>query len=264
MTFPLPAGILLRDVADHLDSLLRTTEVPDYPGAMNGIQVEHRGPVVRVAVAVDASLRTIQGTIDRGANLLVVHHGLFWSGAQPLRGRTYRRFEQLIAHDVAVYSSHLPLDLHPSLGNNSLLARALGLDPIAGFGQFQSVKVGVRGETDQLTSSLVERAAALARAGGSSLISTPISPSRRTRRWAICTGAGASSDSLREAAAAGIDTLVVGEGTHHTGVEAPEMGIAVLYAGHYATETFGVRALGMELERHFGLPWSFVDAPTGL
>lgn len=264
MTIRSSAGILLQDVAEHLDSLLRTTEVPDYPGAMNGIQVEHHGPVVRVAVAVDASLQTIQGAIDGGANLLVVHHGLFWSGAQPLRGGTYRRFQQLIARDVAVYSSHLPLDLHPSLGNNTLLARALGLVPTAGFGKFQSIMVGVRGETDMLTSSLVERAAELARVEGGSLVSTAISPAQRTRRWAICTGAGATSDSLREAAAAQIDTLIVGEGAHHTGVEAPELGITILYAGHYATETFGVRALGAELERYFGLPWSFVHAPTGL
>jgi putative NIF3 family GTP cyclohydrolase 1 type 2 len=89
-------------------------------------------------------------------------------------------------------------------------------------------------------------------------------PGRRTRRWAICTGAGASSDTLREAAAAGVDTLIVGEGPHHTGVEAPELGIAVLYAGHYATETFGVRALGQEVERAFGIPWSYIAAPTGL
>jgi putative NIF3 family GTP cyclohydrolase 1 type 2 len=89
-------------------------------------------------------------------------------------------------------------------------------------------------------------------------------PGRRTRRWALCTGAGASSDTLREAAAANVDTLIVGEGPHHTAVEAQELGIAVLYAGHYATETFGVRALGEELKRSFGLPWSFVAAPTGL
>lgn len=254
----------LERVAAHLDSTLRIAEVPDYPGAVNGVQVEHRGPVTRCAVAVDASLRTIEGAVAAGANLLVVHHGLFWSGVQPLRGRIYQRFQRLIANDVAVYSAHLPLDLHPTLGNNHLLAAALGLHPTAGFARFQSIDVGVRGETDIETSSIIAALEQIASREGGTLTTAGVEPGRRTRRWAICTGAGASSDTLREAAAAGVDTLIVGEGPHHTGVEAPELGIAVLYAGHYATETFGVRALGAEIERAFGIPWTFVAAPTGL
>ena len=259
-----PTGIPLHQIAEYLDTLLRTTEIPDYPGALNGIQIEHGGPVRRVAVAVDASLQTIQGAIDVGANMMVVHHGLFWSGAQPLRGRVYARFQRLLANDIAVYSSHLPLDIHPTMGNNTLFAHALGLDPTEGFGRFQSMTVGVRGEADLPTAALVARAEAVARTHGSALVCVGVAPERRTQRWAICTGAGASSDTLREATAAGIDTLIVGEGPHHTAVEAVELGIAVLYAGHYVTETFGVRALGAELGRQFGLPWSFISAPTGL
>jgi dinuclear metal center YbgI/SA1388 family protein len=255
---------MLERIAEHLDAVLRTSEVPDYAGAMNGIQVEHAGPVTRCAVAVDASVRTIEGAIAVGANLLIVHHGLFWSGAQPLRGRFYERVRLLLQHDVAVYASHLPLDLHPTLGNNPLLARALGLDPTAPFARFQNISVGVMGEADVETTTLADRARAVAEREGGALIAVGVTPGRRTRRWALCTGAGASSDTLREAAAAGVDTLIVGEGPHHTGVEAQELGIAVLYAGHYATETFGVRALGQELERTFGLSWTFVPAPTGL
>jgi dinuclear metal center YbgI/SA1388 family protein len=254
----------LAQIAQHLDMVLRTAEVPDYPGALNGIQVENAGPVHRCAVAVDASLRTIQGAIDAGANLLLVHHGLFWSGAQPLRGRYYERVRRLIANDVAVYSSHLPLDLHPTLGNNALLAAALGLEPTEGFARFQTIEVGAAGTADVETSALADRMRAIAEREGGSLVTAGITPGRRTRRWGICTGAGASSDTLREAAARGIDTLIVGEGPQHTAVEAPELGIAVLYGGHYATETFGVRALGAEVERAFGLPWSFIAAPTGL
>jgi dinuclear metal center YbgI/SA1388 family protein len=257
-------SVPLDRIASHLDTLLRTAEVPDYPGALNGVQVEHAGPVTRCAVAVDASLRTIDGAIEAGANLLVVHHGLFWSGAQPLRGRMYQRFQRLVVNDIAVYSSHLPLDLHPALGNNPLLARALGLEPTGGFARFQSITVGVMGDTDVETELLATRLDGIVRPHGANLTSVGVHAGRRTRRWAICTGAGASSDSLREAAAAGVDTLIVGEGPHHTAVEGPELGIAVLYAGHYATETFGVRAVGAELERAFGLPWSFIPAPTGL
>jgi dinuclear metal center YbgI/SA1388 family protein len=255
---------LLADVARHLDAVLRTAEIPDYPGAMNGVQVEHVGPVTRCAVAVDASVQTIDAAIARDANLLVVHHGLFWGGSQPLRGRVFQRVRRLVAHDVAVYASHLPLDLHPTMGNNVLMARELGLTPSEGFAHFQSIAIGVMGETDVESAALAERCDALARREGGTLVSVGLIAGRRTRRWAICTGAGASSDTLREAAAAGVDTLIVGEGPHHTAIEAMELGIAMLYVGHYATETFGVRALGAEIERAFGIPWSFVAAPTGL
>lgn len=254
----------LAEIAQHLDTVLHTADVPDYPGALNGIQVEHTGPVHRCAVAVDASLRTIQGAIDAGANLLIVHHGVFWSGVQPLRGRYYERARRLIANDVAVYSSHLPLDLHPTLGNNALLAAALGLEPTEGFARFQTIEVGVAGTSDVETTTLADRMRAIAEREGGSLVAVGVTPGRRTRRWGICTGAGASSDTLREAAARGVDTLIVGEGPQHTAVDALELGIAVLYGGHYATETFGVRALGAEVERAFGVPWSFIAAPTGL
>jgi dinuclear metal center YbgI/SA1388 family protein len=259
-----PASAPLARVGTHLDTVLRTAEIPDYAGALNGIQVEHGGPVTRCAVAVDASIRTIEGAAAAGANLLIVHHGLYWGGGQPLRGRFYERVRLLLRHDIAVYASHLPLDLHPTLGNNSLLASALGLEPNGAFARFQTVSVGVIGEADVATATLADAARAVAEREGGHLIAIGVTAGRRTRRWAVCTGAGASSETLREAADAGVDTLIVGEGPHHTGVEAQELGIAVLYAGHYATETFGVRALGAELERTFGLPWTFVPAPTGL
>jgi dinuclear metal center YbgI/SA1388 family protein len=258
------SAVPLNLIAEHLDAALRTREIPDYAGAVNGVQLEHQGPVRRCAVAVDASVQTIEGAIATGANLLVVHHGLFWAGVQPLRGRLYERLRRLIEHDMAVYASHLPLDLHPTLGNNALLARELRLTADGGFASFQTNPIGLTGASDVETSVLAEHVAAVARREGGHLVRVGVTTGRRTTRWAICTGAGASSDTLREAAAIGVDTLIVGEGPHHTAVEAEELGIAVLYAGHYATETFGVRALGQELERTFGVPWSFVAAPTGL
>lgn len=254
----------LEAIAAHLDTVLRTAELPDYPGAYNGVQVEHRGPVTRCAVAVDASLRTIDGAIAAGANLLVVHHGLFWGSPLPLRGRSLERVRRLLAHDLAVYASHLPLDLHPTLGNNALLAGALGLVPDAGFARFQSLEVGLTGSSDVATADLAAKLGHIASGAGGVVVQVGITPAHRTRRWALCSGAGASSDTLREAAAAKVDTLIVGEGPHHTAIDAEELGVAVLYAGHYATETFGPRALGAEIERVFGIPWTFVEAPTGL
>ena len=257
-------SIPLVDIAAHLNALLRTSEIPDYEGALNGVQVENSTPVTHVAVAVDASLLTIEAAITAKANLLVVHHGLFWSGLHSLQGRAYARIRQLITHDVAVYSSHLPLDLHSVVGNNALLAQALHLHPSGGFARYKSVDIGLMGVADVASDDLAARADAIARAEGGHLVSVGVTPGRRTLRWALCSGAGASSATLREAAAAGVDTLIAGEGPHHTAVEAAELGIAVLYMGHYATETFGVRALGAELARQFGLPWTFVAAPTGL
>jgi dinuclear metal center YbgI/SA1388 family protein len=254
----------LADIVRYLDAELHIATTADYPGAVNGLQVENSGTVHRVAVAVDASIATIQGAIEAGADLLLVHHGLFWSGVQPLRGRMYERFRRLIASDVAVYSAHLPLDMHPTLGNNALLARALGLDPTEGFAHHQGTAVGVMGNADVATTTLADRAGDISRREGGSLVTVGVTEGRRTRRWALCTGAGASSETIREAAAAGADTLIVGEGPHHSAIDASELGIAVLYAGHYATETFGVRAVGEALERQFDLPWSFIAAPTGL
>ena len=253
----------LNDVAAYLDQLLDSAATPDYPQALNGLQLANAGEVRKVGAAVDFSRRTVDGAVTGGVNLLLVHHGMFWGGLQPIRGAHYERLKALIAHDVAVYASHLPLDRHPDYGNNALLARALGLEPSGAFAQFKGIAIGVRGEADEDTSSIVERAQAFAAGEGGTVTHTRLAPHQRTRRWAICTGAGASSDTLREAAALEIDTLLVGEGPHHTAVEAEELGITILYAGHYATETLGVRALAQHLGERYGLPWMFIAAPTG-
>ena len=254
----------LKAIADRLDELLRTAEIPDYSTAVNGIQLENRGDIRGIAVAVDCSQKTIEGTIAAGANLLIVHHGLFWGGVQPIRGALYERLHRLLAGDVAVYSSHLPLDAHPELGNNVLLAARLGLVPNGGFARSQGTEIGVRGESALLTSEIVARADAFAKRHGGRALATDFDPSRTSRRWGICTGGGASADTLREAVALGLDTLIVGEGPHWTAVDAPELGLAIIYAGHYATETLGVQALGQFVEREFNLPCRFIEAPTGL
>jgi dinuclear metal center YbgI/SA1388 family protein len=261
VTRPTPTASV---VAAHLDALLGTATVPDYPPALNGLQLDSRAPVRRVAAAVDLSRRTIEGAIAAGANLLVVHHGMFWGGAQRLVGAAYERLRLLLEHDVAVYASHLPLDCHPELGNNVLLARELGLSPEGGFGAFKGIEIGVRGDCDVETVELVRRADAFARGHGGAVVATAHDAARRTRRWAIATGGSASSETLREARDAGVDTFIVGEGPHHTAVEAPEHGLVVVYAGHYATETLGVQAVARHLEQELGLPWTFVSAPTGL
>ena len=254
----------LADIAGYLDTELNVATVPDYPGAVNGIQLANVGDITRVATAVDFSSYTTLAAVDAGAQLLLVHHGMFWGGVQAITGQHYERLRALINANIAVYSAHLPLDVHATFGNNALLANRLGLTPSGGFARFQTLSVGLSGECDIGTSTLVARAESLAHEHGGAVVTTPIDSDRMTRRWAVCTGAGASSSTLSEAVERGIDTLIVGEGPHHTAVQARDAGIAIIYAGHYATETLGVQALGTELERRFGVTSTFIDAPTGL
>jgi dinuclear metal center YbgI/SA1388 family protein len=257
-------SVQLADVARHLDELLRVAETPDYPPALNGVQVGHRGPVTHIAAAVDASQRTIAMAAEAKANLLLVHHGLFWSGLQPVRGPSERRLRALFADDIAVYSAHLPLDAHERFGNSALLAGELGLESNAPFARYQSIHCGVRGIADEHTTALVERIRAWAEPLGRHTVCSRIPSGHRTKHWAICSGSGAQAETLREAYALSIDTLIVGEGPHWSAVEAEEHGLVIVYAGHYATETLGVRALAAHVAERFGIPWTFLHAPTGL
>jgi dinuclear metal center YbgI/SA1388 family protein len=258
------SGVPLATIAEHLDALLRVRETPDYSPALNGVQVEHRGPVTKIAAAVDTSARTIRGAVEAGANLLLVHHGLFWGGLQPLTGPLYSRVRLLLDHDVALYSAHLPLDAHETFGNSLLLAREVGLEASAGFARHETIDCGVRGMSDLATADLLSRLNTFAKSHGGSAISSALTPARRTRHWAICSGAGANADTIREAVERGVDTLITGEGPHWSAVDAEEKGLVIIYAGHYATETLGVRALAEHVSTKFGMPWTFVAAPTGL
>ena len=252
------------EISDYLDDILETSSVPDYPNAVNGLQLANSGQVSCVAAAVDFSGRTVAAAVDAGADLLLVHHGMFWGGARPMTGASYERIRSLLEHDIAVYSSHLPLDRHQQFGNNVLLSEELGLPSSGEFASFKGKSIGVRGESDIQTSTLIERARTFAGQHGGTVVATPVASDRRTLRWAICTGAGASAETLQEAVETGIDTLIVGEGPHWTAVEGAELGLAIVYAGHYATETLGVAALARHLADRFSLEFRIIDAPTGL
>lgn len=254
----------LPEIAAYLETLLAISSTPDYPPALNGVQVGHRGPVRRIAAAVDASLRTITMAAQADANLLLVHHGLFWNGLRPLTGSHEARVRALFAHDIAVYSAHLPLDAHASYGNSALLAGELGLVVSGGFAKHQHIFCGVRGEADLDTRELTARISAWCAPLGHHAVASVVPTGHRTRRWAICSGSGAQAETLREAYSTGVDTLIVGEGPHWSAVEAEESGLVIIYAGHYATETLGVKAVAAHLSERFGIPWEFVHAPTGL
>lgn len=254
----------IHEIAGYTDELLATKTTPDYPTALNGLQFENRSEITGIAAAVDFSTRAIHGAIAARANLLVVHHGMFWDAPSPVSGSSYRRLRLLIENDIAVYSSHLPLDRHPTLGNNVLLAKQLGLEPSAIFAEFEGIFIGVCGQSEIKTAALVERARKFAKNYESEVRTTPLGKNRETKRWAICSGAGASTETLKEARELEIDTLIVGEGPHWTAVYAEENELTIIYAGHYATETLGVRALAEHLGEKYGISSSFISAPTGL
>jgi dinuclear metal center YbgI/SA1388 family protein len=238
--------------------LLRLDAFEDHPGAANGLQVKNRGRVHRVAAAVDASLATVKLAIDAKADLLVVHHGLFWAPTVPWIGRKYQLLRLLLENDVAVYSAHLPLDAHPRLGNNALLCRALGVRKLRPFFESKGQDIGLRGELAVDRDDLAGR---LQKAvdGPVKLLPGGRKPCRKI--GVVTGGAGAE---LKTAAAEGVDTFITGEGPHWTYALAEELGINVLFGGHYATETFGVKALAADLSRRFRIPWVFLDHPTGL
>lgn len=248
----------LAALVKHCDRQLRTADIGDYDGAANGLQVENSGHVTRIAATVDASLATVKLAIKAQADLLIVHHGLFWSPSHPWTGKKYELIRLLIENNLAVYSSHLPLDAHPRLGNNAQLCAALGFRKPRPFFPSHGQPIGFQTVTQIPRNELARR---LANATGAKPRMIPGGPGICRRIGVVTGGAGGE---LKLAAAEGVDTFITGEGPHWTFALAEELGVNVLYGGHYATETFGVKALAAQLSRKFRVPWTFLDHPTGL
>ncbi len=244
----------LEAVVSYAQRYLKVAELEDAPGAHNGLQVGNSGKVMRILAAVDSGLPVIKKAAAAGSgSLLVVHHGLFWGGVQMVTGSFGAKLDLMRAADMALYSVHLPLDAHATVGNNVLLAKALGLrrlTPLLGFARSGSF-AGTREELARRVMKTTGRVPAVCAAG----------PSRPRRVGVITGGAG---DFLEKVAAEGIDTFVTGEGLQWTWLRAEELGVNVIYGGHYATETFGVRALAAHLAGKFRVPWKFVDHPVPL
>jgi dinuclear metal center YbgI/SA1388 family protein len=248
----------LDDMVEFLDRELGIATIPDYPGALNGLQLANDGDVSRIVTAVDASLAVVTAAAAGGPGLLLVHHGMFWQGAQPVRGALYRKLKTAMDAGLAIYSAHLPLDVHPVWGNNICLARAIGLHEVTPFLDWKGLAVGLRGAWAGSREELKER---LMAAVGGPVQLCPGGPAQLTSVGLVTGGAGSE---VARVAEAGVDAFISGEGPHWSFPLAEELGLNVLLAGHYATETFGVKALGAELARRFDLPWDFIDRPTGL
>ncbi|MDS0278161.1 Nif3-like dinuclear metal center hexameric protein [Halomicroarcula sp. S1AR25-4] len=251
------------DIAARLDDELDVASYADVDASPNGLQVgPTEQPVDHAAVAVDAAVETIDRASDAGADLLVTHHGIIWGGVERVTDTTYRRVAPLVDDDLALYVAHLPLDGHQSLGNAAGLADVLDLDNRAPFGQMGPEYIGQRGTLVEARtlSDLAETLDAELDTGGQSVRTLDFGPSL-VEDVAIVTGSGV--DWVAEAAEVGADVLVTGEGKQQVYHEAREAGISVVLAGHYATETFGVRSLQSKLDE-WGLETTFVDCPTGL
>jgi len=241
-----------------LDRELNTAAIADYPGALNGLQLANEGRVERIVAAVDASLPVIAEAAAGGPGLLLVHHGMFWQGVQPVTAAFYRKLKTAMEAGLAIYASHLPLDVHPQWGNNILLAQAIGLINPQAFRGPKGEALGIRGAWHGSRDALAE---SLRHILGGTVHVCPGGP-QTIASVALITGAAGSE--VARIAALGVDAFVTGEGPHWSYPLAEELGLNVFYAGHYATETFGVRALAQVLARQFDLPCQFLDHPTGL
>jgi dinuclear metal center YbgI/SA1388 family protein len=239
----------------YLDELLSPAAFSDY--GPNGLQVPGPDEVQTVVTGVSASAELFRRAADLGADLIVVHHGIFWSGAPlALTVAAKRRLELLFAHGMALAAYHLPLDGHPEVGNNALIAAGLGCTTRAPFALHKGTPIGVAGRFagDGIDAGeLVARVRALTGREPLAFLSGP----ERVRSIAIVSGAG--SDYLGDAVAAGHDAFLTGEPTERVMTQADEDAIHYLAAGHYATETFGVRRLGELLAERFGIRHEFVD-----
>jgi dinuclear metal center YbgI/SA1388 family protein len=248
----------LLKIVDYIDKYLRVHEIGDWPNALNGLQIENSGRVMRIGAAVDVSTRVLSQAAEKDVDLLIVHHGLFWPGLQPVTDALHRQLKLAFENDIALYSAHLPLDVHPKIGNNAQLAAALGLKSTKPFLEEKGQLTGLKTNASRLRGDLIHQ---LRKAVGGPLKTFNFGP-KRTRIIGIVTG-GAGSEIYR-AAGEKIDTFITGEAPHWAAVAAEELGINLLLAGHYATETFGVKALARHLSERFEIPWTFIDFPTGL
>jgi dinuclear metal center YbgI/SA1388 family protein len=248
----------LSDIVTYTDDFLRIREVGDWDNALNGLQIENSGRVTRIGAAVDVSTRVLSEAAKKDVDFLIAHHGLFWPGLQPVTSALRRQLQIGFENDIALYSAHLPLDIHPKVGNNAELVAAIGLKSARPFLEEKGQPVGLKGRVLMARSELVRK---LRKALNGPVKVFDFGP-KQTHTIGVVTG-GAGSE-VHRVAEEKIDTFITGEAPHWAAVAAEELGVNLLLGGHYATEVFGVKALAAHLSKRFKVPWEFIDYPTGL
>ena len=247
----------LADLVDYCDQRTRRAAFKDAPAAFNGLQLANDGRVSRIGAAVDAGVEPFRRAVAAGVDFLIVHHGMYWDMPRPLTGPAYDRVATLVRGNCALYSNHLPLDAHPEIGNNALLARQLGLSPHRGFIPNDGGDIGAiapygrpRAELRRRLESLYPRVIAIEYGA------------TEPAEIALCSGSGNSA--LTALLPTGVDTLVTGELREEHFNRAQEEKLNLYLCGHYATEVHAVRALAAELAAKFKLPWEFIATDNPL
>lgn len=248
----------LGEIVDYTNAYLRVAEIGDWDNALNGLQIENSGRVTKIGAAVDVSTRVLTAAANAHVDLLLVHHGLFWPGLRPVRDALRRQLKFAFENDIALYSAHLPLDIHPEVGNNAQLARGLGLTNTQPFFEEKGSLIGIRAEMSILRDELIERLTKLLGATPKTFLCGP----KQTTSIGLITG-GAGGEIYRVAENK-IDMFITGEAPHWAAVAAEEFQMNLVLGGHYATETFGVKALAAHLSKEFSLPFEFLDCPVAL
>lgn len=230
--------------------------------SQNGLQVEGPEEINTIAVAVDARTATIQKAAELKAQLLLVHHGLFWGSSELIRGPHYRKIKCLLDNQLALYAAHLPLDAHPDVGNNAIFAKHLGLQNTSPWAQYKGQTIGIQGQfpSPKTLSATIKKIKALLEPVGGTVQHFGAGPTH-IQRVGIVTGDAANE--IPTAAQSGLDMLITGEPSHVFVIAAEELGIHLVCGGHYATETLGVQALAKHLETQFQLTTHFIHHPTG-
>lgn len=247
----------LTDLVAYCDRRTRRSAFKDAPGAFNGLQVANRGRVTKIGAAVDAGAEPFRRAVAAGVDFLIVHHGMYWDMPRPLTGPVYDRVATLIGGNCALYSNHLPLDAHPDIGNNALLAAQLGLRRARGFIPNDGGDIGLIARNRQSRAELRRRLEALY----PRVIAIEYG-AEKPREVAFCSGSGNSA--LSALAGTGVDTLITGELREEHFNRAQEEKLNLYLCGHYATEVHAVRALAAELAAKFKLPWEFIATDNPL
>ena len=250
--------IALETIQAFCDERLEIPGFPDFPGAENGLQVAKKGPVSKIGASVDAGEEAFNKARDEGVDFLIVHHGLFWEPLSPVTGPNYRKLQMLFDQDCAVYGAHLPLDAHPEIGNNALLAKALGLQNTGTFLPYEGKDIGWKGKGISSRTELRNQLQNLFPSGITAIEKGP----EELGTIAILTGSGTSAVPFLPAL--GISTLVTGELKQNVYNTACENQLNLFCCGHYATETFGVTALAKECSEKFSLPFVFLPSSCPL
>jgi dinuclear metal center YbgI/SA1388 family protein len=244
-------------LSHYLDDLLDIKSIKDAPNAVNGLQVQNTGAIGKLGLAVDLCQATIDMAIEKKCNMMFVHHGIFWSGVQPIRGAYFDKLSTMLKANLGLYSAHIPLDMHPVLGNNRVLADQIGLEHLEPFGEYGGENIGLKGRispqsADSLGKLLEAKLHASVKVIGSGEVQT------------VGLVTGGAADILRQAKEEKLDCYITGEGANHHFHEAMEGDCVLILAGHYATETGGVKAVGRHLAEKFNLKTEFLDHPTGM